>query len=441
LNNKLNFQEIPKTIYSTFFGGEFLSTKISTDISWNMISNAIVGIIGLLLNIIIARYYGSGVLGVFNQIYAIFIILSQLAVSGVHLSILKVSAQFSNEPQIIRSSFTAGLLITTITAIIVSILAFAFKDIFSFALSSPEITNGLVLTLPGLFFFSLNKSLLALLNGLRLMKPFAVFQMLRFLLMLASLLGLIILRLEGIYIPIIFTLSETILFLIQLPFVFRWIDPKISENTVAWMKNHFSFGIRAMLGNLLLDANSRADVLILGIFTSDSVVGIYSFAAMLAEGFLQITVVLRTIINPLLTKTFHDNGELALEKIVNRGKRLSYFLIIPLGVGAILIYPLLRDFVHFGFDFNNSWFVFAILISGIMLAGGYQPFQMIFNQVGQPSHQTLFILTFFLTNVLLNLLFIPFWGMFGSAFAIAITYLLQIIYIKKFSTRWIGIRI
>ncbi len=416
-----------------------LSTKLSSDLIWSMFSYAIVGGVGLLVNIVIARYYGAAHLGVFNQVYAIYILLSQLAVSGVHLSILKVTAQFSKEQIVIRDSFSAALILTIITAGSVTVLAYVCRDFFAYALSSPEVTKGLVLALPGLFLFSLNKSFLALLNGLRQMKAYAGFQGLRFLLMLIFLMVLITLHIDGSYIPIIFSLTEAILLIIQLPFVLRWIRPDLTRTGLKWMKTHWVFGLKAMVGHLLLDANSRVDVLLLGLFASDSIVGIYSFAAMLAEGFAQLPVVLRTNINPILTQTYYDNGASALQSIVQRVRKMSYLFLTPAGLMAILGYPLL-NLLGFDPEFNQSWPIFAILITGILLSVGYLPFQMIFNQVGQPGRQTLFLTAFFLTNIILNLLLIPYFGMYGSAIATALACVLQIVYLKKLSILWIGIR-
>jgi len=405
-----------------------------------MVSYAIVGVVGLLLNIVIARYYGATRLGVFNQVYAIYILLSQLAVSGVHLSILKVTAQFSKEQIIIQDSFSAALILTIITAGLVTALAYVCKDFFAYALSSPNVTKGLVLALPGLFLFSLNKAFLALLNGLRHMKAYAVFQGLRFLLMMICLFILIALQVNGGYIPIIFSLTEAILLMMQLPFALHWIRPDLSSKGLKWMKTHLVFGLKAMVGHLLLDANSRVDVLLLGLFASDSVVGVYSFAAMLADGFAQLPVVLRTNINPVLTQTFHDNGTSALENVMRRGKRLSYFFMVPIGLVAILGYPML-NLLGFAPEFNQSWSVFAILMAGILFSAGYLPFQMIFNQVGQPGHQTLFLVMFFLTNVILNMLFIPLFGMYGSALATALAFMFQIFYLKRLAFSRIGIRV
>jgi hypothetical protein len=65
-------------------------------------------------------------------------------------------------------------------------------------------------------FFSLNKTMLALLNGLSKMKAYAIFQALRFIFMLFFLLLLVWLGAPGYYVPIIFSCAEGLLLFIML---------------------------------------------------------------------------------------------------------------------------------------------------------------------------------------------------------------------------------
>jgi len=45
-------------------------TKFGRDLIWNLVAFAILGASGILLNVIIGRYYDASVLGVFNQVFA-----------------------------------------------------------------------------------------------------------------------------------------------------------------------------------------------------------------------------------------------------------------------------------------------------------------------------------------------------------------------------------
>ena len=193
------------------------------------------------------------------------------------------------------------------------------------------------------------------------------------------------------------------------------------------------FGSKAVIGNALADINTRVDVLILGIFTTDKIVGIYSFAAMLWDGFNQLAIVVRTNVNPIITRYRFYKKPHEFKEVINKGKKLAYKFLIPIGIVAILFYPL----ILFGFRFKaefaelfHGWAVFAILISGSMISAGYLPFQMILNQIGHPGHQTLFLFFFFITNVILNIIMIPILGMYGAAVATALSFISQIFYLK-----------
>ncbi|MEO8210818.1 MAG: polysaccharide biosynthesis C-terminal domain-containing protein, partial [bacterium] len=78
-------------------------------------------------------------------------------------------------------------------------------------------------------------------------------------------------------------------------------------------------------------------------------------------------------------------------------------------------------------------------ISGIIASGGYLPFQLIFNQLGFPGLQSFFLFAYVMTNLILNIILVPLWGMYGSAIATALALLLQIFYLKILLKRKIQI--
>ena len=58
---------------------------------------------------------------------------------------------------------------------------------------------------------------------------------------------------------------------------------------------------------MLIELNTRVDIIMIGIFMSDEKVGIYSFAALFAEGFYQLLIVLQNILNPLMARNFSES--------------------------------------------------------------------------------------------------------------------------------------
>ncbi|MBV6450547.1 MAG: hypothetical protein MHPDNHAH_01271 [Anaerolineales bacterium] len=425
---------------SSAFNRLGISKKYSTGILWNIASFGIIAISGLLLNFAVAFYYDVAILGVFNQVYALYIFLSQLAVGGVHLSVLKVIAHAQHDTRRVVELFSSGFLITLFTSLFISIATFLLRDFFGKALDSEGVSIGIVCVAPGLLFFSLNKVILALLNGLSRMKAYAVFQALRFIFMLLFLIILVNLDVSGDRIPAIFSLAEFLLFIFLFVSCYKYIDVYKFISCKNDLYTHAVFGLKAAGGNLLLDINTRIDVIVLGLFASDRMVGIYSFAALVVEGFSQLPVVLRANVNPLITQNFYYQSRETFVKLLRRIRNLSYAVLIPIGVALTLAYPVIF-MVNPDPDIAASWMPLAILMLGTLLGIGYMPLLMIFNQIGRPESQTILIALIFFTNLILNLILVPPFGILGSAVGTGLTFAIQILYIRGFSFKTIGIRV
>jgi O-antigen/teichoic acid export membrane protein len=406
-------------------------SKFNLDLVWNVVSFSLIGVIGITINILILKYYGSTELGVFNEIFAIYILLSQVATSGIHLSVQKFVPQHSDEKKKIYNIMTSAFITTLIMTCTITAICYLFRDVPGRILKSEDVSVGFLISLPGLIFFSINKVELAFLNGLRLMKSFAFFQALRYCLMLVILIVLIKLSSPGNEISFILTVSEIILFLVLNIYLIRFWKFSLSKETFHWSKTHFKFGSKAMIGNIVLDVNTKVDILVLGFFTDEGTVGVYSFASSLSDGFNQLSFVLRNNINPILTKCYFKNGKEVLERVMKGIKKSFYKIVILLGIMAIVVYPLLVSVLGIKGELAGSWIIFIILISGIIISGGYLPFQNIFNQLGYPALQSAFLFAFFFTNLLLNIILVPVLGMYGSAISTAAAFVLQALYLKS----------
>ena len=409
-------------------------------ILWNMASFGIIAGVGLGLNFVVAFFYDVAVLGIFNQVYAIYILLSQVAVGGVHLSVLKSVSQSHNEMDDVKKIFSSGFILTFLTSMLFAMLAFALSDYFGSALGSPEVSIGVACIAPGLMFFSLNKTMLALFNGLSKMKAYAIFQALRFIFMLFFLLLLVWLDAPGYYVPVLFSCAEGLLLFIMLVPARNYLDLRQCLSYRDLYHSHAVFGLKAAGGNILLDVTTRIDVIILGLFATDRVVGIYSFAALVVEGFSQLPTVIRTVVNPLITQNYFSQSREVFQKFLWKIRNLSYLALVPLGVLVCLGYPLLY-MVFPNPDIVASQAPLYILMVGAILGGGYLPLLMIFNQTGYPASQTLLIFLIFLTNLILNILLVPPFGMIGSAVGTGLTFALQIVFMRWLTYRVIGIRV
>ena len=138
----------------------------------------------------------------------------------------------------------------------------------------------MVVVTPAIFFFSINKVLLlGIINGMGRMRAFSIYQIIRYLGLIFSLLFIRI-SLDGSNLPIIFFTSEIFLFIIlivDVTYNYRWISLKLYE----WSKDHLLFGFKSLLSSFFIEMNTRIDIFMLGIFLSDQLVGIYSVAVYL----------------------------------------------------------------------------------------------------------------------------------------------------------------
>lgn len=415
--------------------------KFQRDVVWNLASLAVLAVSGVLLNVVIAWFYDPAVLGIFNQVYAFYMVFSQFAVAGVHLSVLKHTAQHADDPPAHRVVFTTGLVLSSGFALMAGVLFYASRGIFSTWTDSPGVMLGVQLATPGLFFFSLNKVTLSMLNGLGRMRRFAVFQALRSILMITSLIILSVLDFPGEVLALIFTISEGLLFILLLPQMLPELYLASRQSFFTWLSTHLSFGIRGFFSNVLLQLNTRVDVLILGYFASDEVVGLYSFAAMIVEGISLLPTVLQNNYNPLLVQLIAAKKWEELRAMVQKGKRFTYAAMTIIGVLCIFLYPLGLMVATNKGDLVLSWEVFSILMGGLILSAGYSPFGSMLLQAGRPGLHTIMVFLLVTANALGNFLLVPLMGAIGSATATACTFVLSVLLLRIFTRNVLQISI
>lgn len=420
------------------FSGILKRTKFAIDVLWNAVAFGGIVLIGILLNVLIVVFYDEEALGVFNQTYAIYIFLSQLAVGGVHLAIQFYTPKNAHSRPNLSILLTSALMASIcISALIITLAYFAIPAA-GWAMDSQNVELALYFTLWGLLFFSINKILLSFHNGLRNMRTFALFQFLRFFFILICLVIFMMLHLQTYYLPASLAIAECFLSIFLVLTSYRYLQFSFSRKFRKIFFLQIRYGRKALVGNVLLDLNTRVDVITLGIFLSDQLVGLYSFAATIFEGMAQIAVVFRNNLNPILTRAFLN--KMLFERVVRMNRNTFYKMSFLMTLPAIAAFPVVAYIFGIS-DILSASIVFAILSFGFLITAGYQPLLMALNQIGQPAQQTMLISSIFLTNVILNLILIPFFGIIGAAVATACSFLVLFIYLKIFFRKTYGIRI
>jgi O-antigen/teichoic acid export membrane protein len=420
---------------------ELIRGKFQQDVLWNVASLAVLGVSGIALNVLIGEHYDSATLGVFNQALAAYIFFSQIAVGGINLSVLRSVAEHQGDrPKI--TSIVIGSLVPTLVLAAVTTLAFYFaRHPIAYFLESEDVATGIAAATPGLFFFALNKVLLAVVNGVQRMRAYAIYQALRYALILAGLFLALAIELDGSKLAFVFTFAEGILFVVLAIEVIRQLAFPFDASWKDWTSVHLSYGVRSVLSGVMLELNARVDVLMIGYFMTDADVGVYTFAAMIAEGVYQLLVVLQNVYNPILARQIAQRAFGELHAMVVKGRLYTYVVMLVVGVVAVRLYPTVLGILVDKPEFFESAMPFTFLMAGIVLASGYIPFAQTLLMGGHPGWHTGLMAITVLTNVIGNSILIPIYGLNGAAIATAIATVASVFVLKVFVKSRLGFRL
>ncbi len=415
--------------------------KFQRDVLWNFGSLAILGVSGIALNVLIGAVYGASALGVFNQVVAAYIFFSQAAVGGIDRSVLRATAEHAGERAQVTSLVLAAVWPTLLLASLSTAAFYASRGWIAELLDSPGVAVGIAWATPGLFLFAVNKVLLAATNGARRMRVFAVFNALRYVLILVGLLVAMKLDFESDALAFVFTFSEGLLFLGLVVEVGLQLGRPRGREWIPWSFEHLRYGLKSVVSGMLLELNSRVDVLMVGFFLDDARVGIYSFAAILAEGVFQPLVVLQNNYNPLLARHIAAREHDELREMARKGRRTTYVLMGAICAFAVLVYPIYVMLVGDRVEFWESWLPFGVLMAGMFAASGYMPFAQTLLMANRPAWHSLMMGCIVAVNVVGNYLLIPRLDIVGAALATAICLVSSALFLVTF-VRWrVGVRL
>jgi O-antigen/teichoic acid export membrane protein len=410
-------------------------------VAWNVASLAVLAASGVVLNAVIARVYDAAALGAFNQVWAVYVFFSMAAAGGLNLSVLRSVAAHAADRETASAVVLGALVPAVLLSAAVAALFWAARGAVAARLSSDAVRLGMEAATPGLFFFALNKLLLGVVNGLQRMRAFAVYQALRYLLLCAGLGLAVLLAVPGARLPAVLSFAEGLLFLALAVEVSRHVPWWRARRWAGWARAHTLYGAKAALSGMLLELNSRVDILMLGLFLGDAEVGVYSFAALFAEGFFQLVVVLQNNYNPIIAELVARGRLAELEAFARRGRARTQGLMALAGLALVLAYPLATGLLTGRPEFQAGRGAFALLVGGVVLSAGYLPFQGTLLMAGRPGWHTLFMLLAVLVNAAGNGVLIPRLGLEGAAAATALALLVSALLLVAMVRRLVGLRL
>lgn len=389
---------------------------------WNYGSLAILSASGFLFNCLIVYFYNAEALGVFNRTYAWYCVLSQITVWGIHISVLKMIPEYKeNAPERERIFFSALLVVFVFSLVCVVVIEAVLPYIVT---GKRNLLTSLQLVMPGLVFFSLNKVILNYLNGLSKMKAYAFFQSLRYIIIVAVIYIWGKLQYDSAWLSICFAGSEIVVFGSSVGYLAanKILGKKIS---IQYIKEHIRFGTRILPANMVVELNTKVDIICLGfILNNDYLIGIYSFAVIFVEGFYQLYIIVRRSINPKITECYVGNDFHRDIGKINAYLKKYLKLFSPMALVLFVI-----GYCSVCYILNQEDYIagvkFLILIClAIAVNGRKIIFGNIFSQTGFPIYESVVNMITVTANFCLNLLLIHFWELCGAAVATAVSHMI-----------------
>lgn len=421
---------------------------IGRGIADNFLGLGAAGAAGSLLLLLIAALHGPESLGRFNLLLAIHLIGSQVAVLGLHVSVVRHLSPIARHGQDGRTDragtpvVQGAVLSTLATGGLVSGLIMVGRGIVSRMLERPELAAPLGWVALGIFLFAINKVLLATLTASGRLRLHALLAGARGMLMLvalamltwagtgsADLVLVLVLAEAGLVVPLLVALREDLR-------VSAW-----SRECLSWVGRHVRFGVLGAGSSLLTDLNIRVDVLLLALFVDDRALGVYTLVATLSEAALQVPMVYRTVLGPTLVRLIEGDDGSGLRTLIRRTRSQLWPLMALLGIAMVALHPTLIWLIGADDGFRDGQLVLAVLLVGVVASSGYVPFGLLLAHAGKPLQQTGFVALLVVANLVGNLLLIPRHGLLGAAIATATVNVVSVPLLKLFAARRLGLTI
>jgi O-antigen/teichoic acid export membrane protein len=416
--------------------------RLRRDVVWNLVPIVLLAAVGIGLNFVIARWWGSAALAVFTLVTTAFFALAVVGACGLQYTVLRAVAEEPEDRARVAAAVVGALVPNVVLAALATILFIAIRGPVGQLHGSDEVAEGMLWAAPGLFCFAVNKVLFGVVNGLRRMRAFAIYTSLRYLLIGA---GLVVARVEaitGAQLPVIWTLAEGTLLLVLIGELVATVSLSRCAGWTAWARMHLDYGMRGVIATLAYEINTKLDVWMLGASgIAKEYVGIYSLAAALNEGATQLAVVVQNNLNPMIAKTIGDGESVGVEALARRTRR--WFVpgfVAACALGA-LAYPLVIPLLLGKPEFIDGTLPFVILMAGLALASPYLPFNQILLMANRPGWHTVLVVSVVAVNFVADLLLIPQLGVTGAALATSFAVISSAILVRWMSRVRAGIRI
>ncbi len=183
---------------------------------------------------------------------------------------------------------------------------------------------------------------------------------------------------------------------------------------------------------------SQIDILMLGYFRSSSEVGIYNVATKIAFFVLLALQIINSFVGPQMVKMYAQKNIRQLQKLVTISTRFAFSFALLVCLVLWIVGQELIDFI-FGAEFALAYIPLSILIVGNLFGAMMGAVRLL----AQSSYNEKYVMRIMwlsiLLNTILNVFFIPLWGMVGASISTTICMIINNLFMNYISRTKTGI--
>jgi len=390
--------------------------RFTKDALITFITRVLTVILGLGVSIIIARFLGPKGQG----IYSLAILLPSLLIIFTNFGIDSASIYFIGKKKYSPREVFGGNIIFTVllsvSAILIGlIIIFFLSDRFFQGVEKIYLFLALSLIPFTLFFNFISHILL----GLQKIKKYNIVFFLQSFFFL-TLVGILLLGLRfGIEAVILAQVASYLLVGIILFFIIRKeAGGLIFKINKRYFKNILSYGFKVYLTNTFNFLHYRIDQFLINIFLNPIAVGFYYVAVRLSEAVWLLSSSVGTVLFPKIVSETDQKRLKEFTPLVCRNVVFVTLLIVIL----LLIFSHWIIVLFYSEEFLESIKPFQILLIGSLLIAEWRILANDLTARGKPIINTYITGFSVILNIILNIIFIPKWGIIGAAWATVISY-------------------
>lgn len=406
------------------------SKKVKKELVIGSISSVIIRVIGLFLSllsgVLIARYLGAEQYGFYAYVFALVSLFSLPGQFGMPQLVMRETAKYmvNEQWEAMRGLWIWSIVFTifmTVLVALVAVLAVLFKS-KDFSSSQIDTMYLGVLLIPLMTLGALQG---AALRGLRkIVKSQIVDAILRpfMLIILISMICFMNIRLYASNVMFLNVISGFISIILGTWFLWKAIpaglysNSKIVINGWSWIKSSLPLALTSALQIV----NQNTDIIMIGLYRSASDVGIYRVAVQGASVVVFGLSSLNILIAPYLVQYYEKKEKQLLQKLIQKSAQVIMVITMPIVI-IILIFGKQIIGKFFGQEYIDAYMPLCIICIGQLINAVFGSVGLILNMTGHEKETMKGVLIATLTNVILNTMLIPSYGIDGAALASAIT--------------------